>query len=96
MLDASCGDLTWMSLVSGIEHVRYTGADISERAVEDNRIKFGIHGSAMGGDKNGGQADADGVSAGGGVRDPVFVRADLVEGVPASQDGNPYDLIFVR
>ncbi|CAN0502596.1 unnamed protein product, partial [Scytosiphon promiscuus] len=39
MLDAPCGELTWMQQVPGIENVLYTGADIAEDAVEDNRRK---------------------------------------------------------
>lgn len=39
MLDAPCGDLTWMPLIKGIHNVRYTGADIAATVIEDNRRK---------------------------------------------------------
>lgn len=45
ILDAPCGDLTWMPFVKGIQNVRYTGADIAATVVEDNRRKFGQIGS---------------------------------------------------
>lgn len=32
----------------------------------------------------------------GGFQGGVFVQADLVEGVPPSVDGKPYDLVFLR
>ncbi|CAN0415965.1 unnamed protein product, partial [Hapterophycus canaliculatus] len=44
MLDAPCGDLTWMPVVVGIKDVHYTGADIVDVAVESNREKFGPDG----------------------------------------------------
>lgn len=40
MLDAPCGDLSWMPLVDGIEKVRYVGADISPTLVAANKRKF--------------------------------------------------------
>lgn len=99
MLDAPCGDLTWMPLVSGIHTVEYTGADIVELAVENNREKFGA--GREPGDRDAdvaelGEQIADVVERGEGLRNPVFVTADLVEGLPASQDGKPFDLVFVR
>lgn len=100
MLDAPCGDLSWLPLVPGIENVRYTGADISELVVEDNRRKFGVEQGGGGRSDGAAQELGEEVSAlvegGGGLRGPVFERADLVEGVPASEDGEPYDLVFVR
>lgn len=99
MLDAPCGDLTWVPLVTGIQKVRYTGVDIVELAVENNREKFGSGREA--GDRDVdvaelGEQVADVMERGEGLRDPVFVTADLVEGLPASQDGKPFDLVFVR
>lgn len=99
MLDAPCGDLSWMPLVTGIENVRYTGVDIVELVVENNREKFGAGRETE--DKEVMAAElglpvAEAMQRGKGLRDPVFVAADLVEGLPASQDGKPYDLVFVR
>lgn len=37
-----------------------------------------------------------GEKRGEGLRDPVFVQVDLVEEVPTAQDGQAFDLIFVR
>ncbi|CAM9776286.1 unnamed protein product, partial [Scytosiphon promiscuus] len=99
MLDAPCGDLTWMPLVTGIQDVAYTGADIVDIVVESNREKFGP-GRAIGDEVVEAAELGEHVAAvmrrGEGLRDPVFVTADLVEGVPASQDGKPFDLVFVR
>lgn len=88
-----------MPLVTGIRNVRYTGVDIVELAVENNREKFGAEREA--GDRDVdvaelGEQIADAIERGEGLRDPVFIAADLVEGVPASQDGKPFDLVFVR
>lgn len=94
MLDAPCGDLSWMPLVSGIQNVKYTGADIVEVAVETNRRKFGADIGDE--DLELGEDVAAAMRRGGGLKDPVFVTADLVEGVPASPDGTPFDLVFVR
>ena len=110
MLDAPCGDLTWMHLVRGIENVRYTGADISSSAVRDNQRKFpgggGLGESGGGGvDSNeevggvgwrGGQGQGQVKERAGGFLGAVFVQADLVEGVPPSVDGEPYDIVFLR
>ena len=109
LLDAPCGDLTWMHLVRGIEKVRYTGVDISSNAVQENRRKFtrGSGSGERGGDGGGGGGDdceeagttgegGQGAERAGGVEGGVFVQADLVEGVPPSVDGKPYDLIFLR
>ncbi|CAM9411347.1 unnamed protein product, partial [Sphacelaria rigidula] len=100
ILDAPCGDLTWMPLVKGIGNVRYTGADISATIVEDNRRKFGQVGvqaatrdSDAHQDTSLGTMDEKGDK---GLRDPVFVQVDLVEEVPTARDGQPFDLIFVR
>lgn len=95
MLDAPCGDVSWIPLVSGIESVDYTGADIAERAVMDNRIKlageFGkLHGTDIG------EEIAAVLATGGGLQEPVFVQEDLVDRLPPSPDGNPFDLVFVR
>lgn len=99
MLDAPCGDLTWMPLVTGIKDVQYTGADIVDVAVESNRDKFGP-GRETGDEvlevAELGEEVAAVMRRGEGLADPVFVTADLVEGVPASQDGKPFDLVFVR
>lgn len=88
-----------MPLVSGIHNVRYTGADIVELAVENNREKFGA--GREPGDRDVdvaelGEQIADVMERGEGLRNPVFVAADLVDGLPASQDGKPFDLVFVR
>ncbi|CAN0119371.1 unnamed protein product, partial [Ectocarpus sp. 4 AP-2014] len=97
MLDAPCGDLSWMPLVSGIQNVQYTGADIVEIAVETNRNKFGSDITEIGDeDLEVGREIAAAMRRGDGLKDPAFVVADLVEGVPASQDGAPFDLVFVR
>lgn len=87
MLDAPCGDLTWIPYVPGIDKVRYTGADVAKIIVEDNKDKFGLSGRGI-------REDRDAVV--GNLRNPVFVQADLVEAVPSSEDGSPFDLIFVR
>jgi len=39
MLDVPCGDMTWMSLVD-LRGVRYVGADISTRVIEQNRHRL--------------------------------------------------------
>ncbi|CAN0140512.1 unnamed protein product, partial [Ectocarpus fasciculatus] len=97
MLDAPCGDLSWMPLVHGIQNVQYTGADIVEIAVDINREKFGMDIKGVGDeDLELGKDVAAAMRRGEGLKDPVFVVADLVEGVPASQDGAPFDLVFVR
>lgn len=99
MLDAPCGDLTWMPLVTGIKNVLYTGVDIVELAVENNIEKFGAGREPRDGDVDVaelGEEIADAMERGEGLRDPVFVTADLVEGLPESQDGKPFDLVFVR
>ncbi|CAM9692890.1 unnamed protein product [Ectocarpus sp. 6 AP-2014] len=92
ILDAPCGDATWMPLVRGIDQVRYLGADISPSIVEDNRRKF----SKLQ-DHSGGSGDeAVGSANAGGLHENSFIQADLVERIPPSMDGKPYDLIFVR
>lgn len=97
MLDAPCGDLSWMPLVSGIQNIQYTGADIVEIAVETNRKIFGADITEIGDeDLEVGREIAAAMRRGEGLKDPSFVVADLVEGVPASQDGAPFDLVFVR
>eukprot|EP00903_Cladosiphon_okamuranus_P012120 g11372.t1 len=99
MLDAPCGDLTWMPLVTGIQNVRYTGVDIVELAVENNIKKFGAGRERRDRDVDVdelGEEIADVMERGEGLRNPVFVTADLVEGLPESQDGKPFDLVFVR
>ncbi len=88
-----------MPLVTGIENVRYTGVDIVELVVENNREKFGADRETE--DKEVMAAElglevAETMQRGKGLRDPVFVAADLVEGLPASRDGKPFDLVFVR
>lgn len=92
-----------MPLVHGIDQVRYTGADISATVVEENRRKF--HGNGEPGERYwGGEGEDAATTAGGagvstkagGLAGAVFVQADLVEGVPPSVDGKPYDLVFVR
>lgn len=86
-----------MPLVEGIENVHYTGADIVELAVENNQKRFETGGSESGGeDPELGDAIAAFQEMGKGLQDPVFVQADMVEGLPTSQDGAPYDLVFVR
>lgn len=99
MLNAPCGDLTWMPLVRGIDGVRCTGADISVSVVNENRRKFPPpqNSEGWGGGATTTRGQGHGASRkGGGFQEPVFVQADLVEGVPPSVDGEPYDLIFVR
>lgn len=101
MLDAPCGELTWMYQVPGIENVRYTGADIAGLAVEDNQRKFEIQQLEGGESVEQERAGSDASAAATAktvwrLQDPEFVRADLVEEIPASQDGNPFDLVFVR
>ncbi|CAM9426803.1 unnamed protein product, partial [Laminaria digitata] len=103
MLDAPCGDLRWMPLVRGIENVRYTGADISSNAVQENQQKFpggGRLGERSGGDDGkaaGTNREAEEVAKrAGGFHGAVFVEADLVEEVPPSVDGEPYNLVFLR
>lgn len=98
MLDAPCGDVGWMALVGGIEGVQYTGADISEHAVETNRLKFdaGGYGLTEGFDPEVDEEIISLMEQGQGLQDPVFLVADLVEDVPASRDGRPFDLVFVR
>lgn len=99
MLDAPCGDLTWMPLVRGIDRVRYTGADISTSIVNENRRKFP---PPQNNERWGGEAtttrerEHDALRRAGGFQGAVFVQADLVESVPPSVYGEPYDLIFVR
>ena len=97
MLDAPCGELTWMHQVTGIENLRYTGADIAGLAVEDNRRKFEMQrmeaGANLAQEESGGGASVQTMWR---LQDPEFVQADLVEGLPASQDGTPFDLVFVR
>lgn len=96
MLDAPCGELTWMQQVPGIENVMYTGADIAEVAVEDNRRHFELQLNA---EQEGAGSDVDAAATAPTVwrlQDPEFVQADLVEALPASQDGKPFDLVFVR
>lgn len=88
MLDAPCGDLTWMPLVRGIDQVRYTGADISAKVLEGNWGKY----PAV--EATGPTSTAFGTGA--GFRNAVFVQADLVDAVPLSADGGSHDLIFVR
>lgn len=39
MLDIPCGDFSWMSLVN-LESIEYTGADIVEKLVQENRRKY--------------------------------------------------------
>lgn len=99
MLDAPCGDLTWMPLVTGIKNVHYTGVDIVDLAVEKNREKFSA--GRIPGDREVDVAElgdeiADLMERGEGLKNPVFVTGDLVEGLPASYDGRPFDLVFVR
>lgn len=92
ILDAPCGDATWMPLVRGIDQAQYLGADISPSIVEDNRRKFSKLQN-----HSGGTGDEDVASANaGGLHGASFIQADLVEGIPPSIDGKPYDLIFVR
>ena len=89
-----------MHQVPGIENVLYTGADIAELAVEDNRRKF--EAQQLEGRENleqqraGPDAAATATKTAWRLQDPEFVQADLVEELPASQDGNPFDLVFVR
>lgn len=90
-----------MNLVSGIENVRYTGADISPKVIEDNRNAFdgsiwGVKTSEDVVDPELDAAVADALKRGRGLSDPVFVEADLVEELPTSPDGRPFDLVFVR
>lgn len=91
-----------MPLVNGIDEVRYTGADISVSVVEDNRLKFpgqADHGARYKGESAKVSTTASGsgvVRRPGGFGGAVFVQADLVEGLPPSVDGIPYDLVFVR
>lgn len=101
MLDAPCGELTWMHQVPGIENVRYTGADIAGLAVEDNRRNFEIQQLEERENVEQEGAGSDAAAAATAktmwrLQDPEFVRADLVEEIPASQDGHPFDLVFVR
>lgn len=99
MLDAPCGDLTWMPLVHGIDGVRYTGADISVSIVNENRRKFPPPQDSEGwgtGATTTGEKGRNLSRKAGGFKEAVFVQADLIEDVPPSVDGEPYDLIFVR
>lgn len=87
MLDAGCGDVTWMPYyVDGIFGVRYSGADIEAAVVEDNRRRFEPVVRAIDGDE----------AASALQRTPAFVQANLIRDVPSSEDGRPFDLILVR
>lgn len=95
-----------MPHVRGINQVRYTGADISSTVIEENRRKFIAPLRSVGQRAGDGEEGIEALMATvgpsesmkgiGGVGEPVFVQADLVEGVPHATDGRPYDLVFVR
>lgn len=40
MLDAPCGDHSWMSLIKFPNHFKYTGGDIVNFMIEENRSKY--------------------------------------------------------
>jgi hypothetical protein len=40
MFDAPCGDYTWMSMINVQEVTKYTGGDIVEFMIEDNKTKY--------------------------------------------------------
>ena len=42
MIDVPCGDMSWMQLVD-LSGIRYIGADISPRVVEQNRRRLDLH-----------------------------------------------------
>lgn len=42
LLDAPCGDFNWMSKVN-LDNIRYTGADIVSKMIEENKRKFPGH-----------------------------------------------------